>query len=114
MDLTQIGKLAKVDPALGLIPSEVIYLACYQILKNECKGETSYADTPLLAKMISLKSGVEVTPFQVSRCLEVFSEAHLIKLGVLSSVRVCFRFLKVEGKTDLKQSAVYMRLLQHG
>ncbi len=114
MDLNQIGKLAKTEPSIGLIPSEVTYLACYQILKNECKGETSYADTPLLAKMISLKSGVEVTPFQVARCLEVFSEAHLVKLGVLSSVRVCFRFLKVEGKTDLKQSAVYMRLLEHG
>ena len=114
MELDQIAKLAKTTAAEGLIPTKVEYLACYQILKNECKGETSYADIPLLARMITNGSGVKLTPFKVARCLEVFSEAHLIKLGVLSSLRVCFRFHKVEGKTDLKQSAVYMRLLEHG
>lgn len=114
MELDQIAKLAKTTAADGLIPTKVEYLACYQIMKNECKGETSYADIPLLARMITNGSGVKLTPFKVARCLEVFSEAHLIKLGVLSSLRVCFRFHKVEGKTDLKQSAVYMRLLEHG
>ena len=114
MELDQIAKLAKTTTAEGLIPTKVEYLACYQIMKNECKGETSYADIPLLARMITNGSGVKLTPFKVARCLEVFSEAHLIKLGVLSSLRVCFRFHKVEGKTDLKQSAVYMRLLEHG
>jgi len=114
MELDQIAKLAKTTAAEGLIPTKVEYLACYQIMKNECKGETSYADIPLLARMITNGSGVKLTPFKVARCLEVFSEAHLIKLGVLSSLRVCFRFHKVEGKTDLKQSAVYMRLLKHG
>ena len=114
MELDQIAKLAKTTAAEGLIPTKVEYLACYQIMKNECKGETSYADIPLLARMITNGSGVKLTPFKVARCLEVFSEAHLIKLGVLSSLRVCFRFHKVEGKTDLKQSAVYMRLLEHG
>ena len=114
MELDQIAKLAKTTAAEGLIPTKVEYLACYQIMKNECKGETSYADIPFLARMITNGSGVKLTPFKVARCLEVFSEAHLIKLGVLSSLRVCFRFHKVEGKTDLKQSAVYMRLLEHG
>ena len=114
MELDQIAKLAKTTAEEGLIPTKVEYLACYQIMKNECKGETSYADIPLLARMITNGSGVKLTPFKVARCLEVFSEAHLIKLGVLSSLRVCFRFHKVEGKTDLKQSAVYMRLLEHG
>ena len=114
MELDQIAKLAKTTAAEGLIPTKVEYLACYQIMKNECKGETSYADIPLLARMITNGSGVKLTPFKVARCLEVFSEAHLIKLGVLSSLRVCFRFHKVEGKTDLKQSAVYMRLLEYG
>ncbi len=114
MELDQIAKLAKTTVADGLIPTKVEYLACYQIMKNECKGETSYADIPLLARMITNGSGVKLTPFKVARCLEVFSEAHLIKLGVLSSLRVCFRFHKVEGKTDLKQSAVYMRLLNYG
>ncbi len=114
MELDQIAKLAKTTVADGLIPTKVEYLACYQIMKNECKGETSYADIPLLARMITNGSGVKLTPFKVARCLEVFSEAHLIKLGVSSSLRVCFRFHKVEGKTDLKQSAVYMRLLNYG
>lgn len=114
MELEQIAKLAKTTPSEGLIPSKVDYLACYQIMKNECKGETSYADMPLLARLVSNGSGVKLTPFKVARCLEVFSEANLIKLGVLSTLRVCFRFLKVEGKTDLKKSAVYMRLLEHG
>lgn len=113
MELEQIAKLAKTTVAEGLVPSKVEYLAFYQIMKNECKGETSYADTPLMARMISVESGVSLTPFKVARCLEVFSEANLIKLGVLSSLRVCIRFLKSEGKTDLKQSAVYMRLLEH-
>ena len=114
MDIDQIAKLAKTNVGEGFIPSKVDYLACYQILKNICSQETSYADLPLLAKMISLESQVNITPFKVGRCLEVFSEAKLIKLGVLSSVRVCFGFLKVEGKTDLKKSALYMRLLEHG
>ena len=114
MELDQIAKLAKTTVAEGLVPTKVEYLACYQIMKNECKGETSYADTPLLARMITSESGVELTPFKVARSLEVFSEAHLVKLGVLSSLRVCVRFHKVEGKTDLKQSSVYMRLLEHG
>ena len=114
MELPQIAKLAKTEVAEGLVPSRVDYLACYQILKNECNGETSYADIPLLAHLVSSGSGVRLTPFKVARCLEVFSEAHLIKLGVLSSLRVCIRFLKTEGKTDLKQSAVYMRLLENG
>lgn len=114
MELEQIAKLAKTTPAEGLIPSKVEYLACYQIAKNVCNGDTSYADTPLLARLITAESGVKVTPFKVARSLEVFSEAKLVKLGVLSSLRVCIRFLKTEGKTDLKKSAVYMRLLEHG
>ena len=114
MELSQIAKLAKTTLSEGLIPSKVDYLACYQIMKNECKGETSYADTPLLARLISAEAGVKLTPFKVGRCLEVFSEANLIKIGVLSSLRVCVRFLKTEGKTDLKKSAVYMRLLENG
>ena len=114
MELDQIAKLAKTTAAEGLIPSKVEYLACYQIVKNECRGETSYADTPLLARLITAESGVPVTPFKVARCFEVFSEANLIKLGVSSSLRVCIRFLKTEGKTDLKKSAVYMRLLNNG
>ena len=113
MELSQIAKLAKTEVTAGLVPGKVDYLACYQILKNECHGETSYADIPLLARLVSSGSGVDVTPFKVARCLEVFSEAHLIKLGVLSSLRVCIRFLKTEGKTDLKQSALYMRLLEN-
>jgi len=114
MELDQIAKLAKTTAKESLIPSKVDYLACYQIIKNECKGETSYADLPLLARLVSGQSGVNVNPFKVARALEVFAEAKLIKLGVLSSQRVCFRFLKTEGKTDLKRSEVYMRLLSYG
>lgn len=114
MELSEIAKFAKTTPAEGLVPSKVEYLAFYQIVKNECRGETSYADTPLLARLITSEAGVKLTPFKVARCLEVFSEAKLIKLGVLSSLRVCIRFLKSEGKTDLKQSKAYMRLLENG
>ena len=114
MELSQIAKLAKTTLSEGLIPSKVEYLACYQMAKNECKGETSYADVTLLARLITAESGVQLTPFKVSRCLEVFSEANLVKLGVLSSLRVCIRFLKTEGSISLKQSKVYMRLLENG
>lgn len=113
MDLVQVAKLAKTTVLEGLVPSRANYLACYQVLKNQCIGETSYADVTLLAKMITNETGNKITPFQVARCLEVFSQANMIKLGVLSSVRVCFRFLKVEGNKDLKQSSTYMRLLEY-
>jgi len=113
MELPQIAKFAKTTLQDGIIPSRANYLACYQILKNQCMGETSYADITLLAKMITNETGSLITPFQVARCLEVFSQANMIKLGVLSSIRVCFRFLKVEGNKDLKQSSTYMRLLEY-
>ena len=84
---------------------KVDYLACFQTLKDASRGETSYADYPLLAKLIERKTGVKMTPFKVARCMDVFSESHLVKLGVLSTLRICFRFLKTEGKTDLAKRA---------
>ncbi len=114
MELDQIAKLAGTSVSEGFIPGKVDYLACFQTLKDASRGETSYADYPLLAKLIERKTGVKMTPFKVARCMDVFSESHLVKLGVLSTLRICFRFLKTEGKTDLKQSDLYLRLLEHG
>ncbi len=114
MELDQIAKLAGTSVSEGFIPGKVDYLACFQTLKDASRGETSYADYPLLAKLIERKTGVKMTPFKVARCMDVFSESHLVKLGVLSTLRICFRFLKTEGKTDLKQSDLYLRFLEHG
>ncbi|MCQ2504348.1 MAG: single-stranded-DNA-specific exonuclease RecJ [Saccharofermentans sp.] len=110
MPLSQIEKLAKRTSAEAFIPSKTQYAQCYKVLSSKCGNTVSTMDTVLAAKMIWQVSGVEITPFQVSRCLDVFSEAGIMKRGKSDSDKVCFSFIKNDGKVSLTSSETYMRL----
>lgn len=114
MPLAQIEKLAKKSSEEAFIPSKTQYAQCYKVLSTKCGNTVSTLDTSFAAKMIHQLSGVEITPFQVSRCLDVFSEAGIMKLGKTDSDKVCFSFLKNDGKVSLTSSKTYMRLNGNG
>ena len=114
MPLSQIEKLAKQTSEEAFIPSKTQYAQCYKVLSGKCGNTVSTMDTAFAAKMIFQLSGVEITPFQVSRCLDVFSEAGIMKLGKTDSDKVCFSFLKNDGKVSLTSSKTYMRLNGNG
>ena len=110
MPLAQIEKLAKKTSQEAFIPTKTQYAQCYKVLSSKCGNTVSTMDTAFAAKMIWQLSGVEITPFQVSRCLDVFSEAGIMKLGKTDPDKVCFSFLKNDGKVSLTSSETYMRL----
>lgn len=114
LGLDQVSKLAKCSLQEGFVPSQAHYTACYKTLDANCREGISTVDVDLLARMIMIKSGVEITPFQVKRCLEVFSEAGLMKLGSVGPLRVCFSFLKNDGKVQLAISDTYKRFKTYG
>lgn len=110
MSLDQISKLAKCSVKEGFVPSKEMYSACYKTIFAKCENGISTMDLKLLAKMISNVSGVAMTPFQVRRCLDVFQEAGIMKLGVLSPTRVCFRFLVSESRAKLSETNTFRKL----
>ncbi len=110
LPIDQILKLSAGSGRDDLLPGQPQYAACYRVLYAACGKETSTADCQLLAKMINCMSGVKITPFQVRRCLDVFSEAGILKLGEIDPVRVCFNFLDTSGKVNLGTSETYRRL----
>lgn len=132
MAVEQIGKLAGGAAAMagsaagapgaagtgsataGLIPDAECFKASYRVLYERCKNGISTADTLLLAKMIGVNSGLKITPFQTGRCLDIFSEAGLIKLGIVNPTRVCYSFIKDPAKADLKTTETYKRLCGNG
>ena len=114
MPLDQISKLAKSSAEKVFIPSKNHYAACYKVLADKCGNGISTADVTLLAKLVTELSSTEITPFQLERCLDVFSEAGIMKLGRPCSLRVCFSILPSDGKVSLKSSDTYMRLSADG
>ncbi|HAW16101.1 MAG TPA: single-stranded-DNA-specific exonuclease RecJ [Clostridiales bacterium] len=114
MPLTEIAKFARCDLSAAFVPSKEDYASCYKVLKQYCAKGITTADTVLLAKLINVNSSCSFTPFKVRRCLDVFSEAGLIKLGVVDSSRVCFRFLENDRKVPLSSSPTYVRFSEYG
>ncbi|MBQ1895016.1 MAG: single-stranded-DNA-specific exonuclease RecJ [Clostridiales bacterium] len=110
LPIEQICKLSSGSSRSDLLPGQPQYAACYRVLYGCCGREMSTADCELLAKMIQCNSGVDITPFQVRRCLDVFSEAGILKLGQIDPMRVCFNFLDTSGKVNLGTSETYRRL----
>ena len=110
MEIEQIGKLAGGKGIMDLIPGREHYSASYKIMFDKCRSGISTVDLGLLARMIGINASVEITPFQVRRCLDVFSEAGIMKLGIIDRDRVCFSFLPQNGKVNLNSSATYTRL----
>ena len=109
-----IAKFVKSDVSEALVPSKDQYASCYRVLNKFCHDGISTADSNLLAKLISMNSDTVINPFQVRRCLDVFSEVGIIKLGVISPLRVCFSFLENTEKVSLTSSETYQRLNGYG
>lgn len=110
----QIAKLSKGADKSILIPDSEQYGDTYKTIKAVFGNGISIVDTDLLARVITLRTGKTITPFQVLRCLEVFDEAKIIKLGKFSSARVCFSLAEVKGKANLHDTATYKRLNGNG
>jgi len=115
LPLAQIAKMAPGENLLSsLVPDAQHYTDFYQILSKYSGAKTSTADCDLLAKMINNNTDSNMTPFQVKRALEVFSEAGLIKLKSLSSLRVVFSIIPVAAKVKLRDTDTYKRLNSDG
>ncbi len=110
MGLDQISKLAKCSMEEGFIPTRDMFTACYKVIYGKCENGISTMDLKLLTRMITIGSGIKMTPFQVRRCLDVFKEAGIMTLGIMGSERVCFRFLNSAQKVKLSETETYLRL----
>ncbi|MCQ2466363.1 MAG: single-stranded-DNA-specific exonuclease RecJ [Clostridia bacterium] len=114
LGLSQIVKLKKGCKIESLIPLSSHYSEVYLTLKSILGADVSIIDCDLLAKMIMIRTGNEITPFQIRRCLDIFSEAGIITLGVLTTNRVCLNLVEVKEKSNLQTTPTYMRLNNNG
>jgi len=114
LGLGQIVKLNKELADRDVIPGTDDYGNVYKTLYSACGNKNSTADCVLLAKMININCRTDITPFCVRRCLEVFAEAGLIKLGSSGDRNVCFTFLPVKEKASLSSTDAYKRLVING
>lgn len=112
--IDQIAKLTKGAGVDSLIPPKELFQSVYVTLKNVFGEGTSIVDTALLARMVTIHTGSRITPFQLARCVDVFEEAGLIRVGRLSAECLCFNLLNAKNKVDLKETATYMRLFGQG
>lgn len=113
--IDQIAKMSKdSDPETDMIPTPEQFKASYLTLNKYCKGSMSTADCNLLAKLVNVNTGVTITPFQIKRCLEIFSECGLVSLGTVKPTRLCFTLLEAEGKPKLTDTKTYKRLTGNG
>ncbi len=112
-----VGQIVKLNKGLSggdVVPDSEDYGNVYKTLYGACGNKNSTADCVLLAKMININCGTDITPFCVRRCLEVFAEAGLIKLGSSGDRNVCFTFLPVTSKASLSATDAYKRLVING
>lgn len=108
--LDQIIKLKRGCTIEELIPAQSHYSDIYKTIKSVLGSGVSIVDCDLLAKMIMIKEGSTITPFQIRRCMDVFAEAGIIKLGMLTANRVCLNLVDVKEKVNLQNTPTYMRL----
>ena len=112
--IDQIRKMNRTADQDGFVPREKDFANVYSTVKDCCGNKSSTADCVLLAKMVNISCRANVTPFSLKRCLEVFSEAGLLKLGTGDGGRVCFTVLPVQGKVKLGSTDTYKRLTGNG
>ncbi len=109
----QIIKLNRDLKSEDMIPDKEDYANVYTTIRDKCGNKNSTADCVLLAKMINIGYKTDITPFCVKRCLEVFAESGLIKLGCANPGRLCFTVLAVKEKANLADTKTYKRLMQN-
>ncbi len=114
LGVDQIAKISKDCSREDLVPDRQDFADVYTTVKNACGDKNSTADCVLLAKMININCRTRLTPFRVKRCMEIFSEAELIKLGSSGNGRLCFTVLPVAEKAHLNTTRTFMRLNING
>ena len=107
---SQIVKLKKGITEENMLPSSENFGEVYKTIRDVFGTGISIVDADLLARTVSIKTQRDITPFCVMRCLDVFSEAGLIKLGRFSSCRVCLNIVPVKEKANLHDTPTYKRL----
>lgn len=113
MGIDQIAKLAGSSSKEKMVPNADTLRACYTVVKESAGGGTSFADSKLLAKMVRVKTDLDITPFQLMRCLEIFEEAGLVRYKVTGGKKISYTLCPPsEGeKPKLTQTKSYMRLI---
>ena len=113
MGIEQISKLAGSGAKEKMIPNADTLRACYTVVKESSGGGTSFADSILLARMVRVKTGLEITPFQLMRCLEIFDEAGLIRYKVTGGKKISYTLCPPSDgeKPKLTQTNSYLRLI---
>lgn len=113
MGIDQIAKLAGEGARERMIPNADVLRACYTVMKETSGGATSSFDLKLFAKMVKVKTDLEVTPFQLMRSIEIFDEAGLIQYGVIGNSKISYSLTSPSdgAKPKLTQTKSYMRLV---
>jgi len=111
LGVKQIAMLSKTSEAT-LKPTGDMVKNTYQFIRNQCANEMNICDIRLLSRMISSNYSMEMNPFQLSRILDIFSEAGLIDLLRMNDERVCFSLLFVDGKVKLENTKTYRILFE--
>ncbi|MBP5261476.1 MAG: single-stranded-DNA-specific exonuclease RecJ [Clostridiales bacterium] len=109
-----IDQIAKISPQCSLADLQVNeqdFGFVYTTVKTAGGDKNSTADCILLAKMINISCRYDITPFRVKRCMEIFMEAGLIKLGTTGDARLCFTVLPVRERARLSATDTYKRVM---
>jgi len=113
LPLSQMARLAKL-PVEKLCPSKDEVKHVYQFLRSNMNDGVSYCEISLLARLISAHRMIELTPFGLSRILEMFSEAGLLRIHMRTDSRIGFSLLFIDGKVKLDSTQTYRRIFAFG
>ena len=95
----------------ALLPHKPEFTSVYQYIKANFENDPLLCDLTLLARKISRSYQLDLDWFRLSRILEVFDEAALIRQQILGAERRHITVLPVEGKANLHACASFRYLL---
>jgi single-stranded-DNA-specific exonuclease len=112
LSVKQIAKMAPGENILpDMIPHPEDFGTCYRTASKLAGDGTATVDCDLFAKLVNVGSNDKITPFRVKRCLEIFADSGLLRLGSTGPMRVCFSMMNVDQKVKLSESAAYKRIM---
>ncbi len=112
MPVNQIAKMAPGEDVLpDMIPHEADFGTCYRAACKLAGEGSATVDCDLFAKLVNVSSNDKITPFRVKRCLEIFADCGLLRLGSTGPMRVCFSMLNVDQKVKLSECEAYKRIM---
>ena len=113
LPLPQMARLAKM-PVEKLCPSKDEVKHVYQFLRSNMNDGVSVCEVALLARLISAHRIIELTPFALSRILEIFAEAGLLRVHMRTASHIGFSLLFIDGKVKLDSTQTYRRIFAFG